>query len=817
MAFLNETAIVEQPTDRSNRQQKREIMKQLGRNMVRSIGTETAVVVALIGAAFASIAAPGEVLAATDTGYLAVQNLDNVPFPDRGAFSRIGSLSTPPPNGVHDRLTFRLTNSGNASLQISVMTISGPWTLINPPALPLAIAPGGLRDIQVLFQAEIGAVSTGTLTIQSNDPVTPTKVVELSGFWQSVPEGGQEPTMTEIAKVFGYGTVIVGPGQSINQKGELRIVGDEVLSPYWVRAAPASPVTVRQVAAFKRQDTSTTIYWYPKSDSATRNSIVSQAFPDAQTLLPRKAGFTGLATGTFNPTGTFGFKVDGEWSDEKLNPHLADLNNGGVEPVGHHMRFWPVRDRAGALIPNTWLMSMDYAGINYDYQDNVYLISNIRPENPSADPFIGGLYPGSPKLVLDFNTSYPGSLTDAAGATTGFTSTQRNTGDNTSPSATTSYAPASLSMNPSGQGTLSMTTSSGTNEGPGTNTLVNGTELTFDGRTAKFTVVGTLLGPVDNLNSGARQGGIMFGPNQDNFIKLSVVNVNGTPSIHFYSEQNGVKKNIGTKVPVANASAVQSLELNLFCDAITGTVSAGYHIIYQGSDGGLVRLPTSITLTDSQRNRFFDPKSKAGIIASSFNATATTVTFDRFAILSASPTLTGPALYRLDVAGSPAYTDTRGNLWSLDTGYFTPSTAISEKWGTPAISNTNDDPIYRTYRANVGGSTPQATRKLTYNLPVANGTVVDLRLHFAEVYWGAPGGNPNAAGPGKRVFDVAVNGKKVLQNFDITAAAGGIYTALIVPIDGVVVTNGNVKIDFTASVDFGAISGIEVFNSGTQN
>ncbi len=153
-------------------------------------------------------------------------------------------------------------------------------------------------------------------------------------------------------------------------------------------------------------------------------------------------------------------------------------------------------------------------------------------------------------------------------------------------------------------------------------------------------------------------------------------------------------------------------------------------------------------------------------------------------------------------------------MWSPDNGYFAPSTAISESWGTPAIANTSDDPIYWTYRANVGGSTPQANRLLSYNLPVANGTV-NLRLHFAEIYWGAPG--LGAAGPGKRVFDVAVNGKKVLQNFDITAATGGIWTALVVPVDGVVVTDGKVKIDFTASVDFGAINAIEVFSSATQN
>ena len=53
---------------------------------------------------------------------------------------------------------------------------------------------------------------------------------------------------------------------------------------------------------------------------------------------------------------------------------------------GHHVRFWVARDREGKIIPDTYIMAMDYAGINYDYQDNVYLVSNIKPETPPTAP-----------------------------------------------------------------------------------------------------------------------------------------------------------------------------------------------------------------------------------------------------------------------------------------------------------------------------------------------------------------------------------------------------------------------------------------------
>jgi len=51
-----------------------------------------------------------------------------------------------------------------------------------------------------------------------------------------------------------------------------------------------------------------------------------------------------------------------------------------------------------------------------------------------------------------------------------------------------------------------------------------------------------------------------------------------------------------------------------------------------------------------------------------------------------------------------------------------------------------------------------------------------VRLHFAE---------PDRLPPGKRVFDVAVQGRTVLKDFDISKEAGGPGRALVKEVRGV--------------------------------
>jgi hypothetical protein len=313
--------------------------------------------------------------------HLSLQNLDGVPYDDWLSFNRIGTLSTPPPNIVHDRVTLRLGNTGTDPLHVTGLPITGPWQLDTAVTFPLTIAGGGTFDVVVKFVATSGRVSTGTLTVQSDDSSASTRVVQLAGTWQNVSEGGQEPTLTEIVnQVFPYKTVIAGAGQQLNQDGLVTAVGDEVLSPYWERADTTKPVAVRQLDAYHTQGATAAVYWFPKG-STSASTIFVENGADSQSILPHINGSSTVpAQGSFTPSGpTFGFRVDGESSDDTLNSQTADQTNGCPGPCGHHVRFWPLKDRTGALVPDAWIMAMDYSGINYDYNDNVYLITNMKP------------------------------------------------------------------------------------------------------------------------------------------------------------------------------------------------------------------------------------------------------------------------------------------------------------------------------------------------------------------------------------------------------------------------------------------------------
>jgi hypothetical protein len=121
---------------------------------------------------------------------------------------------------------------------------------------------------------------------------------------------------------------------------------------------------------------------------------------------------------------------------------------------------------------------------------------------------------------------------------------------------------------------------------------------------------------------------------------------------------------------------------------------------------------------------------------------------------------------RVNSAGS-TFTDSLGRVWSADTGFTGGNTANLPN----AIANTVDDALYQTERYGV----------FTYTFTVPAGNY-QVTLKFAETWF------LNGASSGQRVFNVAINGTTVLNNFDIKAAAGG----------------GNIAVDRTFAVTAGA-------------
>jgi hypothetical protein len=324
---------------------------------------------------------------------LSLQNLDGLPENGRMIFNRINVLDPRVPNVVHDRGKLRLINTGGQTLSIKSLSISGPWKVVGTP--PTSVAPGRLVDLTVQFTATKAPAYTynqtgyytnphgggayfGSITIKTNDPVHPSQTEQLAGWWQSQSEHNAEPSLQTIVNLVGnYKTnIATGHQPTLPEPSGKRLYGEEVNSAYWTRADPTRNVSVRLLAAWHGQGKAVNLGWYQKG-SFTSHTVFVAAGTESQSFLPHLQGNPSApAAGSFASGGvTFGFKIDAEWTDDKRNPQT-----GG----GHHIRFYPVRDRNGNRVANQYFMCSDYGSSgggtqNFDFQDEVYLVTNVKP------------------------------------------------------------------------------------------------------------------------------------------------------------------------------------------------------------------------------------------------------------------------------------------------------------------------------------------------------------------------------------------------------------------------------------------------------
>ncbi len=87
------------------------------------------------------------------------------------------------------------------------------------------------------------------------------------------------------------------------------------------------------------------------------------------------------------------------------------------------------------------------------------------------------------------------------------------------------------------------------------------------------------------------------------------------------------------------------------------------------------------------------------------------------------------------------------------------------------------------------------------------GAPFEIRLHFAEIYWKEPG---------KRLFDVSINGKKVLADYDIVAEAGP-AKAIVEKFATTANASGEVTVEFATVLDQAKLSAIEILPLYTGN
>jgi hypothetical protein len=170
-----------------------------------------------------------------------------------------------------------------------------------------------------------------------------------------------------------------------------------------------------------------------------------------------------------------------------------------------------------------------------------------------------------------------------------------------------------------------------------------------------------------------------------------------------------------------------------------------------------------------------------------------TKTFTPAPTATPAPTLPpGQEVYRINVGGAQ-FTDSQSHVWQPEDAFFTGSGFTYSQ--TVPIAGTVDDAIYQSECWDSPGGA-----NMVAAFPLAPG-LYTVRLHFAEVYSGA-------AQVGKRVFDVAMEGQVVLDNYDIFASVG--YQTADVRTVQVQVTDGTLNIEFFHGVENPKVNGIEI-------
>jgi len=150
---------------------------------------------------------------------------------------------------------------------------------------------------------------------------------------------------------------------------------------------------------------------------------------------------------------------------------------------------------------------------------------------------------------------------------------------------------------------------------------------------------------------------------------------------------------------------------------------------------------------------------------------------------------------RLNCGDTQSYVDQHGNTFIPDQAYTAQNGAgyiggFDQTTWKP-IGGTPDEPLYVSDRVNWN----------EYRFNVPNGTYV-LRLHFADIL---------KHGPNIGIFDVAREGRVILDNFDIYAQVRDHYAVLYT--DSVTVTDGQLNVTATLVRQVAQLSAIEVWSA----
>ncbi len=264
-------------------------------------------------------------------------------------------------------------NSGNARLVVTSALVGAhrnAFTL-SAPQSPLTLAPGSAETVNVRFapgRAQVG-VLRAALRLSSNDPNERRLTIGLYGLSARGEQGGNEPPLQAIVRTLGY-TVNVGSRGLILGTRPAPIGAEVRVSRF--QKAGSGPVTLTPVARYSPDDP-LPYGTYTVANRPVHKTVGTIATGFEQSLNPATEDGSRV---DFEPSGSpFGFFV-GSTGYAAHKTYTQDALNTG--PVAHAVRVYPLKNRRGRRLANTYLLAFEPAS-NGDYQDYVFVVTNVKP------------------------------------------------------------------------------------------------------------------------------------------------------------------------------------------------------------------------------------------------------------------------------------------------------------------------------------------------------------------------------------------------------------------------------------------------------
>lgn len=283
-----------------------------------------------------------------------------------------------------------VTNTGTDPLTITGLALAGnsptQYQMVSNPQLPLVLQPNQSATLQVRFRPTTAGMHNAQINITSNAVNASVKSLPLYGLAAQGLEGSNEPTLHKVVRTLGY-EINVG-GDKLILGTSPTLIGDEVSATLFEKAG-SGPVGIRHVARYSPDLRMPFGYYFPDGSSApTLNEVAVGAVrsaanpPNHQRLLPVIEAGGG---NSFDPgSAPFGIYVVG--ISGRITYQQPSLNPVTPHSVSYAVRVFPLKNRQGVLLPNQYMVAFEDA-TNGDYQDYVFVVTNVKPYSaPASTP-----------------------------------------------------------------------------------------------------------------------------------------------------------------------------------------------------------------------------------------------------------------------------------------------------------------------------------------------------------------------------------------------------------------------------------------------